>query len=213
MIADKKDSGSPYQELVAAGYEFLRAGNMRKATKKLDKAIRLDPEQPHAYAALSQVMEATDLPVSAALAIKAVERSDPNSCMWARNVTRAFDSIRMIHNDIARPTWWNDEDLLAMSARVLSVIGHENNHMAHLMRARVLCHGAGVTSAVTWEAQPRTARQLMEASQSYQLVAEYWPTAFPEESQQFVELAHACLGCAMKSLMMADGSLAAKKEP
>ena len=166
MVVDKKASGSNYQELVATGFELMQKGHFKAATKKLRRAIALDPEQPDAYGALSEAMEwSNDTVAGARLKVQALERADKRSRFWACTAAAAFDSIRAVLPDgMEAPDWWNDEDLLCMSATVLSMLSHEQNHMPFLMRARVLVHGTGVTNGTFWQPGPRGSGEVLLGS-------------------------------------------------
>ena len=59
--------------------------------------------------------------------------------------------------EVAKPEWWNDEGLKALSARVLRAA--PNMESALYMRATVL---SGASDA--WEAGPRSAAELKEAA-------------------------------------------------
>ena len=67
--------------------------------------------------------------------------------------------------EVAKPAWWNDEDLKALSKRVVRAAPKEE--VATLMRAIVL---RGVHPA--WEAGPRSAAELEEAATHYERAAE-----------------------------------------
>ena len=59
---------------------------------------------------------------------------------------------------MAKPEWWNDEGLKALSARVMRAA--PNDGVANQMRAAVMrgrCYG-------TWEVGPRSAAELKEAA-------------------------------------------------
>ena len=58
---------------------------------------------------------------------------------------------------VAKPEWWNDEGLKALSARVVKAA--PNNGHAVTMRASVLFGGSGA-----WETGPRSAAELREAA-------------------------------------------------
>tara|TARA_B100000795_G_scaffold241525_1_gene204305 strand:+ start:245 stop:556 length:312 start_codon:yes stop_codon:yes gene_type:complete len=60
-------------------------------------------------------------------------------------------------DEVAKPEWWNDEGLKALSARVVTVA--PNDQPANQMRAHVL---SGFS--VAWEAGPRSAAELNEAA-------------------------------------------------
>ena len=66
--------------------------------------------------------------------------------------------------EVAKPEWWKDEGLKALSARVMRAA--PDNLGAHRMRALVL---SGHLSA--WEAGPRSAAELREAAAHYERVA------------------------------------------
>ena len=66
--------------------------------------------------------------------------------------------------EVAKPAWWNDEDLKALSARVVRAA--PNDGASQLMRAIVLC---GMEEA--WEASPRSAAELKEAAMHCERVA------------------------------------------
>ena len=59
---------------------------------------------------------------------------------------------------MAKPEWWNDEGLKALSARVLRAA--PNYEEATIMRAAVL----GGTSYGAWEVGPRSVAELKEAA-------------------------------------------------
>ena len=66
---------------------------------------------------------------------------------------------------MAKPAWWNDEDLKALSKR--GVRATPNDGTSQLMRAIVLC---GMEEA--WEASPRSAAELKEAATHFERAAE-----------------------------------------
>ena len=85
---------------------------------------------------------------------------------WAAATAAAFDMLtRGECAEVAKPEWWNDEKLKALSARVVRAAPDDG--IAHQMRARVLsgqCHG-------TWEAGPRSAAELRKAATHYERAA------------------------------------------
>ena len=64
--------------------------------------------------------------------------------------------------EVAKPEWWNDEGLKALSARVVRAA--PNKASAHTMRATVLCGMA----YDAWELGPRSAAELMEAAAHFE---------------------------------------------
>ena len=89
--------------------------------------------------------------------------------------------------EVAKPEWWNDEGLKALSARVVRAAPDEV--AAHQMRARVLCGLAGA-----WEAGARSAAELMEAATHYERAAALCPA--PVVKAALAEHAAACRGLA-----------------
>ena len=66
---------------------------------------------------------------------------------------------------MAKPEWWNDEELKALSARVMRAAPNEQS--TSLMRAIVLRgHSFG-----SWEAGPRSAAELKEAAAHFERAA------------------------------------------
>ena len=69
--------------------------------------------------------------------------------------------------EVARPEWWSDEGLKALSARVVRAAPDDD--LAHEMRAAVLSR----RGACAWQAepQPRSAAELREAATHYERAA------------------------------------------
>ena len=81
--------------------------------------------------------------------------------MWARATAGAFDMLMHKECDeVAKPEWWNDEELKALSARVVRAA--PNDKVANLMRAVVL---GG------WCAERGSAAELVEAATHYERAA------------------------------------------
>ena len=84
---------------------------------------------------------------------------------------------------MAKPEWWNDEGLKALSARV--VRASPDDVEANRMRALVLC---GHLSA--WEAGPRSAAELREAAAHFERAAALHPA--PVVKAKFTDFADQC---------------------
>ena len=65
--------------------------------------------------------------------------------------------------EAAKPEWWNDEGLKALSATVVRATDVQD---AHQMRALVLCGQCGA-----WEAGPRSAAELKKAAARFERAA------------------------------------------
>ena len=90
--------------------------------------------------------------------LEAKERYPVGSELWAEATAVAFDALRQgVCDEVAKPEWWNDEELKALSARILRAA--PNEEAALDMWAIVL---SGLSGA--WEAGPRSAAELKEAA-------------------------------------------------
>ena len=77
---------------------------------------------------------------------------------WAEATAQAFDKLRLpACDEVAKPEWWNDEGLKALSARVLRAVPNKESTLD--MRAWVLSGACGA-----WETGPRSAAEFMEAA-------------------------------------------------
>ena len=84
---------------------------------------------------------------------------------WAEATAWAFNMLTQeACTEVAKPEWWNDEELKALSARVVRAA--PNHAAAHLMRALVL---RGRLTA--WEAGPRSAAEFKEAATHFERAA------------------------------------------
>ena len=98
--------------------------------------------------------------------LEAKERMPLGAEQWAQATAAAFAMLQLKDCDeVAKPEWWNDEELKALSARVVRVA--PNCKGASRMRAIVL-HG---NSCGAWEAGPRSAAELTEAAMNYERTA------------------------------------------
>ena len=142
----------------------------RKAGKALREAIALRPDEPLAYQNLGAALANSGHYVEAAQRyLDAKERMPVGSVEWAKATARAFDMLRKAEcAEVAKPEWWNDEGLKALSARVVRAAPDDG--AAHKMRAIVLSRQFG-----TWEAGPRSAAELREAATHFDRAAALCP--------------------------------------
>ena len=90
--------------------------------------------------------------------LEAKERCQVGSVGWARATAHAFNTLTQeACAEVAKPEWWNDEGLKALSARVVRAAPNEEEALD--MRACVL---SGLCGA--WEVGPRSAAELKEAA-------------------------------------------------
>ena len=107
----------------------------------------------------------------------------------------AFDLLKLeACADVAKPEWWNDEGLKALSARVLRAAP---NDAAHFMRAMVLSGQCGA-----WEAGPRSAAELGEAAAHFDRCAVL--TDAPAVKAQSIQAADASRRLASLALNLAQ---------
>ena len=110
-------TGDEYDELVAKGIQYQSKEDWRKAAKAYREAIALRPDKPTAYFNLSNSGHHVE---AAQRFLEAKERYAVGSEDWAEATAEAFDTLRQEEcAEVAKPEWWNDEELKALSARVV----------------------------------------------------------------------------------------------
>ena len=159
-------TGDEYTKLMAEGTRYGSQEDWRRAAKAFRGAIALRPDKPVAYYNLGTVLSNSGHAAEAAQRyLEAKERYPVGSEDWAEATANAFDVLRLPEcAEVAKPEWWNDEGLKALSARVVRAAPNEET--ANNMRAVVLC---GVLDA--WKAGLRSAAELREAATHYQLAS------------------------------------------
>ena len=99
--------------------------------------------------------------------LEAKDRLPVGSELWAGVTAHAFDILRLKEcSEVAKPEWWNDEGLKALSVRVVGAA--PDSQEANTMRAMVLTGQCGA-----WEGQAgaRSAAELNEAAAHYDRAA------------------------------------------
>ena len=97
---------------------------------------------------------------------------------------RAYDMLKLdVCDEAAKPEWWNDKELKALSARVVRAA--PNEAQANTMRAMVFGGGFGA-----WEAGPRSAAEFMEAAAHFDRSAAL--SRAPTVKADFARMAVAC---------------------
>ena len=155
-------TGDVYSELLAKGVQYGSQQDTRRAAKAFREAIALRPDRPDAYYNLGAVLANSGHVVEAAQRyLEARERSPVGSAEWVKATARAFDMLRQEEcAEVAKPEWWNDDGLKALSARVVRAA--PDDLQAHQMRAVVLAGRIGA-----WEAGPRSVAEFKEAATHY----------------------------------------------
>ena len=115
---------------------------------------------------------------------EAKERWPVGSQDWAQATARAFCLLALeVCAGVAKPEWWNDKALKALSDRVVRAV--PDDVQANQMRALVLSARCGA-----WEAGPRSAAELMEAATHYERASELHSA--PKGKAGFAQIAASC---------------------
>ena len=146
-------------ELMAEGARYLSQDDTRRAARAAREAIALRPDRPDAYFNLGAALANSEHCVEAAQRyLEAKERLQVGSVGWAMATAAAFEMLTQeACAEVAKPDWWNDEELKALSARVVRAA--PDDATAHQMRAMVL-----TGHVLAWEEGPRSAAELKEAA-------------------------------------------------
>ena len=179
-------TGDKYVELVAGAMQYASKGDWRKAGKACREAIALRPDEPHAYMNLGAVLGNSGHYAEAVQRfLEAKERYPVGSERWAGATASAFDKLRQEQcAEVAKPEWWNDEELKALSARVVRAA--PNEVPPNMMRAVVLSGAADGA----WQMGPRSAAELKEAVVHCERAAALSPA--PAVKAQFAHVAAWC---------------------
>ena len=179
-------SGDAYSKLVAEGMRYGSKHDWRRAARTYREAIALRPDEPCAYASLGGMLMNSGHYVEAAQRyLEAKERYLVGSERWAGATANAFHMLRHTECvEVAKPEWWKDEELKALSARVVRTL--PNDMTANQMRAVVL---SGLYGDV-WEAEPRSAAELKEAAAHFDRIAALHPA--PAMKARFAGRADVC---------------------
>ena len=145
---------------------YASKDDWRRAARVAREAIALRPDGPAAYYGLGAALNNSGHYVEAAQRfLEARERYQVGSEGWAMATARVFSKLTQEEcAEVAKPEWWNDEGLKALSARVVRAAPDDG--LANQMWALVL---SGLTHA--WEAGPRSAAELKEAATHFDRAA------------------------------------------
>ena len=178
-------SGDKYNELMADGLQYDSKQDWRRAGRAYREAIAWRPDLPTAYFNLGAVLDDSGHWVEAAQRyLEAKERHPVGSKSWAAATAMAFGMLSMeASTEVAKPEWWNDEGLKALSARVVKAA--PDNGQTSQMRALVLRGGCGA-----WEMGSRSAAEIKEAATHFVRAAALCPA--PALKAQFVSNADLC---------------------
>ena len=157
-----------HHELLAQSTQYAAKQDWRRAARACRDAIALAPDEPVAYAALGAVFLNSKLYAEAAQwYLGAKERYPEGSEEWAVATANAFHLLRRqteCDEVLAKPHWWNDEGLKALSTKVVRAAPADV--AANRMRAYVL---SGRCAA--WVAGPRSSAEFKEAGTHFEQAA------------------------------------------
>ena len=123
--------------------------------------------------------------------LEAKDRDPVGSLYWAMSTSRAFDMLKLeVCDEVAKPEWWSDEGLKAMSARVVRAA--PNDVTANEIRAVVLSGEPWMDNgaATPWEMGPRSAAEFEKAATHYDRAAALSPAL--AVTVQFIRAANLC---------------------
>ena len=179
-------TGDTYDKLMAKAARYISEQDYRRAAKAYREAIALRPNKPTAYFNLGAALNSSGHKVeSAQRLLEAKERFPVGSGGWAQATAQTFGTLQLEQcAEVAKPEWWNDEGLKALSASVVRAAPDYAD--ANQMRARVLC---GMTFGA-WLAGPRSAAEFKEAATHYDRAAAISPA--PAQKAELAGLAARC---------------------
>ena len=163
-------TGDQYSKLLAEGARYFSKQDLRKAARAYREAIALRPDRPEAYYDLGAALANSGHHVEAAQRfLEAKERLQVGSGHWAETTAMAFHLLaQRACAEAAKPEWWNDEGLKALSATVVRAA--PKDVQANEMRAMVLSGRAGA-----WVAGPRSAAEVKKAATHFDRAAALHP--------------------------------------
>ena len=199
-----EQNGDKYSKLLAEGARYNSKEDWRKAGKAYREAITLNPDEPYAYFNLGVALDNSGHDVEAAQRyLEAKERYQVGTDRWARAAAAAFGLLRLPQcGEAAKPEWWNDEELKALSARVVRAL--PNEVLAHTMRARVLS-----LQSNAWKPGPRSAAEVREAAAHFERAAAL--SNAPVAKAGFAGLAEMCRGIPSKAAAMSTARSASAR--
>ena len=167
--AKQNDGEYDYLELLAEAARCVSKKDWAKADRAYRELIALRPDEAPLHFNLAAVLSNSGHKVEAVQRfLEAKERAPVNSEYWAVATASAFEMLRQCQTEnsvVAKPDWWNDEGLKALSAMVARAA--PSNETTNIMRADVL----SLRGCSAWHVGPRSAAEIMEAAMYYERAA------------------------------------------
>ena len=174
-----KKSGSEYGRLLAAAMHHMAEENFEAGEESFRSAIALEPNNPTAHYNLGALCSnERRIPEAVQNFLHAAALLREGGAEWADCITFAFHHLLSPEcNEVAKPEWWNDEDLKNLSKTVTACLGASEDREGgtafrkqsrlhgHLMRMEVLGTGhLGALGSCAWKSGPRSSTDLNEAA-------------------------------------------------
>ena len=176
MVAELQSNSSEYARMLGDACELEEAGDLKRAAIIYRKMMRLAPHRCEACQCLGDVLRISHDEVGAAQAYlqakEALETYEHGNLDWdAERLMRmtfcAYDMLcHPVCENIRKPTWWNDVDLLAISQKMVEVTPRDA--FSWTMRAELL---SAMCGKPTWPAGPRDSADYREAARCYERAA------------------------------------------
>jgi len=179
-------TGDEYDKRFADAAALTAEGDQYAAAKAYRKIIKEWPDRPDCYYNLAVVLQRSNhLAEAAPMCLKAMELFEERTEPWAKAASAAFDVFKHpVCREVPRPDWWDDEALMALSARVVAVAPGKTQ--ACSMRAQVLSGD----DRLPWNVGPRKAAEVKEAATWYRRAAKV--TGVPADKLIYEGLASRC---------------------
>ena len=175
-IAAARASVDPFCQAEAKGHEALNEERFADAAKAYKKCIKINPDNPRGYFNLGNVYgRSGDLIGSLQQLLLAIPRFDEGEYDWGSAVINAFALLnRPECFGVARPSWWNDAELLILSRMALSLVkmntlqSKNRDEHAKALHMRFVILDPGMAQAASsisagWVCGERGVPELLEA--------------------------------------------------
>tara|TARA_B110001452_G_scaffold251177_1_gene240011 strand:+ start:3133 stop:4173 length:1041 start_codon:yes stop_codon:yes gene_type:complete len=171
-----EQTGDADRKRFGAAIALMTEGDNHAAAKAWRKIIKERPGDANAFRNLGIVLlRSRHVTDAVEMYLKAMELYQSKES-WATCAAGTFDLLKdPLCDDMPKPEWWDDEELKALSARVVALAPGDVHTCT--MRAHVLTGDA--LAPPPWNAGPRTAAEIKEAATWWRRATEatYSPAA------------------------------------
>jgi len=169
FAARAEATGDEYDQRVGAAMLLTTKGYHATAAKAWRKLIKMQTGRIEPYLFLGNSLEMTGPrhhPEAAKMYLKAMCLLDEDTETWAATAASVFNVLKLKScREAPKPEWWNNEELKALSARVVALVPDTSHarSLACVMRATLLSDGGTGWSQLD-DPETRTAVELKEAA-------------------------------------------------